>query len=128
MKLWLEQRGEDDISSLWIIEDKEGKHEATPQNIYDWIVQIDSMYYKKYGIELGMNVHSYRHSCLENLSEGVATHYVCKEVGRPNGFTLSELQMHANHSNISTTQAYLIDKTEEQKLKMFGFDPEENNL
>lgn len=128
VRLYLEQRGEDDIDSLWILGKEENKREADSDNLYEWIIQINKMYIEKYGVDLGFNVHSLRHSSLENMSEGVATHYVCGEVGKPNGFNLTELQMHANHSDVSTTQSYLIDKTDEQKLTMFGIDPNKNNL
>jgi hypothetical protein len=53
---------------------------------------------------------------------------MCEEVGRPEGFQFQEIQKHCNHSDISVTQNYAKDKTEEQKLTMFGFDPEANNL
>lgn len=125
VELYLNQRGEDNIDSLWIIEDKNGKRIADSDNLYDWVLFMNNLYKNEYGIDLGFNVHSLRHSCLENMLEGVATHYVCQEVGKPNGFSLQDMQKHLNHSDIGTTQGYAKDKTEEEKLSMFGFEKKE---
>lgn len=114
-KLWLEQRGEDDVDSMFILNTKDGKKEATGEAIYGWFKNIATMIGKD-----GGNIHSFRHSSLENLSQSVHMHYALEECDRNDGLTLEELQLHANHSDSSTTSSYLKDKSSEEKLNMFG--------
>lgn len=123
-KKWLEQRGEDDIPELWLV-DLKTKKVANEDNIYNWFKQMNNLLTAELGVDLDFNVHSFRHSGLENLSQSVHTHYALEEVKKPQGLSLEELQAHANHSNSSITQAYLRDKTAETKMSMFGFDVEE---
>ena len=63
------------------------------------------------------NAHSFRHIALELLSTG--DHYICKKLGKEK-FELRELQLLANHSDISTTASYLADKSEDELLAAFG--------
>lgn len=126
-KKWLDYRGVDDIDSMWILVDSEGnKKQADADNLYAWVKQMNDLLESIEGKEINFNVHSMRHSGLENLSQSVHSHYALEEIGKPNGLTLEELQICANHSNVATTMSYLKDKTEELKFTMFGFNPEDN--
>jgi site-specific recombinase XerD len=117
-KLWLEQRGEDNIGSMWIVGHGEGIKEAGADNIYNWFMYIRELLEELEGKEMDFNVHSLRHSALQNYSKG--THYVCQELGATNGFPIEKLKLLANHSDISTTSAYLKDESIDELQNMFG--------
>jgi len=116
-KLWLEQRGEDDIDLLFVVGEGEDKHPATDKNIYDWIVGLRKELEAVDGKHVDFNVHSFRHSSMENYSTG--THYFCVQHGIK-GISVEKLSKLANHSNISTTQGYLKDKSMEELEEVFG--------
>lgn len=116
-KLWLEQRGNDDIEELFIVQDKDGKRPASDLNIYNWIVGLRRDIEAIEGKHTDFNVHSFRHSAMENYSTG--THYFCVERGIK-GISVEKLSKLANHSNISTTQGYLKDKSMEELEEVFG--------
>ena len=121
-KLWLEQRGEDDIDSLWIIGSGKNKRAATSENIYDWIISMRKLVSEITGKDIDFNVHSLRHSSLECYSDG--THYVCQEVSDGNGFPVEKLKLIAHHESIDTTNGYLKDKSDEELENMFGIKME----
>lgn len=116
-KLYLEQRGEDDVKSLWV---KKIGDEVSPisyQTLYTWCVGFADILEELEGEYIPFNPHSFRHTCLENLKRG--THYICRELGKDK-FELDELKLLANHSDISTTASYLKDNSEEELLEAFG--------
>ena len=63
--------------------------------------------------------HSFRHSGLENYKNG--SHYMLKEMGAEK-LPLNLLKVLANHSDIGTTQSYVIDDDEEELNKLFADD------
>ncbi len=71
------------------------------------------------GQEIPFNVHSLRHSCLEEFNTG--DHYACAEIGKEDGFSIQELQLLANHESSATTETYLKDKKDEKFASAFGF-------
>lgn len=115
----------DQHETLWVT--REGTP-ASYESLYAWVVSWRKLLVKHTGEYKEFNAHSWRHSALENYSNG--THYVSVELGRKIGmdvsggvgkcFTLEELQILANHSDISTTQSYLMDKSEDMLLQAFG--------
>jgi len=113
MDLWLEKRGEDDNKSLWINETTREK--ITNLTFYNRIIKMNEFYEEEYGENLGFGCHSFRHSFIENLHEG--THYMCKEIGK---LDLSQIQKIVNHSDISTTQSYTKDKSEDEVMAIYG--------
>jgi integrase len=117
-KLWLEQRGEDDIDSLFIIGSGDKKRPADKENIYDWVIYMKDLLTSIEGKETDFNPHSLRHSCLQNLSEG--THYICRELQMSSGFPIEKLKLIANHSDVSTTAGYLKDKSVDELAEMFS--------
>lgn len=117
-KLWLEQRGSDDIKELFIVNQNNKKKAATSDNIYDWIVSLRIVYAILYGKKSEFNVHSMRHSSIENYSNG--THYICKKLGKNDGFPAETIQKMARHSDVSTTMSYMKKKDDEELAKAFG--------
>ena len=116
-KLWMAQRGEDDIDSLWIVGNDNNKHNASAKNIYDWVIYCRDILEDLEDKEIPFNVHSLRHSALENYNRG--THYVCREKNDGEGFALEKLRILANHSNASTTSDYLKDRSTEELEELF---------
>lgn len=123
-KLWLEQRGEDNIDSMWVVGNGENKKSADDDNIYNWFMSMRDLLSEIEGKEMNFNVHSLRHSCLQNLSEN--SHYVCKELGMTNGFPIEKLKLIANHENIDTTQHYLKDTSVDELAQMFNIKIDPN--
>lgn len=116
-KLYMEQRGEDNIDSLWITKDKGEPRKASYESLYYWVKSWRSIIEDYSKVHKEFNAHSFRHISLELLSTG--DHYICKKLGKEK-FELRELQLLANHSDISTTQSYLADKSEDELLSAFG--------
>lgn len=115
-KLYMEERGEDDLKELWTVVEKGVRRPASYDCLYSWVVS-----WRKLLVELGyeykeFNCHSMRHICLELLSTG--EHYLAKKMGKK--FELNELMLLANHSDISTTNNYLRDRSEDELLNAFG--------
>jgi len=116
-KLWLEERGDDGIDSLFVVNMSGSRHAATRENLYDFFMSIKDLLTEIEGHETDFNPHSIRHSCLQNLSDG--SHYVCKELGMSGGFPIEKLKLIANHSDISTTAGYLKDNSLDEISEMF---------
>lgn len=85
------------------------------ETLYSWVIGWRKILKDK-GIDKLFNAHSFRHSALENYSDG--SHYVTQKLG--NKITLTSLKTLANHNDISTTQSYLKDKSKDELLKEFG--------
>jgi integrase/recombinase XerD len=112
-KLYKEQRGEDDVTSMWIT--RNGT-QADADVLYDWVVSWRSLIESYSGEYKPHNVHSWRHSGATNYEDG--THQFCKKIGR--ALTLTEIQKIMNHSDISTTQSYLKCRDEEVLVDLFS--------
>lgn len=114
-KLYMNSRT-DDLDELWITKDKDGNvRKASYESLYVWGISTRSVLREDAGIDKPFNLHSFRHSCAENLKKG--THYLCRVTGRK--FELAEIQKLMNHSDISTTQSYLANTDEEDLINMF---------
>lgn len=116
LKLYLDERGEDDIESLWVAGKKE-KREVGYQTLYEWFVYMANLLHDLTGENIPFNAHSLRHSSLENLSNG--THYLLKELGVEK-LELEQLKVYAHHSDISTTSSYLKDNSNDLLENTFG--------
>lgn len=116
-KLWLEERGEDGIDSMWLVGSNENLHAASRKNIYDWFLYMRDILEEIEGKKINFNVHSMRHSSLQNYSDG--THYICREKNGGIGFPIEKLKILANHSDISTTSNYLKDNSISELENMF---------
>ncbi len=117
---YLEQRGEDDIDSLWIKGSGENKTPITYEALYDRIVSMSKVLSEIEGKQIDFFPHSLRHSRAETLKRGEDTRILDKD-GNPKVFSLDEIQLLLNHSDISTTQSYLKDHSDEMIDDMFGF-------
>lgn len=116
LKLYLDERGEDDIESLWVVGKKE-KREVSYQTLYEWFVYMADLLHELIGEDIPFGPHSLRHSSLENLSNG--THYLLKELGVEK-LELEQLKVYAHHSDISTTSSYLRDNSNDLLESTFG--------
>lgn len=118
-KYYLRQRGEDDFEYLWYtIDCLGGMHELPQRQIYEWVKSWNRILKKEYNKEFDINVHSFRHSALDLFNTG--EHYMCKKLGIEK-LELSELQLMANHNDISTTNSYLQDRSKDilkEKFKL----------
>ena len=117
VKLYLDERGDDNIESLWIIGNNDNKREASASNLYDWVVCWRNDLNQITGNTYKINCHSFRHCALENMSTG--NHYICKELGI-GAIPIEKLQLVANHSDLSTTQSYLQDKSVTELENLFN--------
>lgn len=118
LKLYLKQRGEDEIPELWVQKIGDEKRIITYNTLYSYIIQMANILEEIEGEYIPFNPHSLRHSALENMNNG--SHYICKKIGKENGFSLEELKVLANHSDISTTSSYLRNKDTDILEGMFG--------
>lgn len=114
-QLYMQQRGDDDIDSLWI-SDKGERRSGSYDMLYAWVVTWRKILFEKTGEYKKLNAHSLRHISLELLSTG--EHYLCKKLGKK--FELNELKLLAHHNDISTTDSYLRDKSDDMLLDAFG--------
>ena len=119
VKKYLEERGEDDVKELFITE---GGFPARAEVLYDWIISLRPIVEEITGKESKITVHTFRHSFIQNLSDG--THYLCREqnLGK---VPLDKIKLLVNHSDISTTDSYRKDTSLEEIGELFGIDMDE---
>lgn len=111
-KRWLEIRHDD---NPLLFTDRDG-NDIDTSTIYEWIVSLRPMYQELFGKEKLFNVHSLRHSALENYSNG--THYVCRE-RNIRAISIDKLSKISNHSSISMTQHYIKDSKVKELEELF---------
>lgn len=119
VKKYLDQRGEDDIKELFITDTGTAADTAV---IYDWIVNMRPLVAQITGKECNMSPHSFRHSYIQNLSDG--THYLCRE-GNLGKVPLDKIKILVNHSDLTTTDSYRKDTSMEEIGELFGIDMED---
>lgn len=120
LELYLNERGEDDIPSLWVTGKGDSKREVSYNTLYYWVVQMAEIISEIEGKDIPFNPHSLRHSALENMKNG--SHYMCRKLGKTDGFSLEELKYYAHHSNSATTESYLKPKDNDVLADMFGIN------
>ena len=116
-KLYFEQRGEDNIESLWVSGYGEDKRPAKYESLYNWTLTFRRILERETSESIKLNPHSFRHSALENYENG--THSVLKELGKDK-LPIEVLKVLAHHESIDTTQGYLKNKDEELLVEAFG--------
>lgn len=121
IKQYLEERGEDNIEELWIIEDRDGKRPATYEAIYEWVKKICRIINQMDNSDIDIFPHSYRHSRIESLLQGEDTRIIDPNTGKPKIFPLDEVMLFSHHSDVSTTASYAKDHSDEKLDNMFGF-------
>ncbi|MDB1562990.1 tyrosine-type recombinase/integrase [Pediococcus pentosaceus] len=116
-KKYMEQRGEDDIPSLWVIGRGETLRPASYQTLYNWVMYFRKVLKAETGEDININPHSFRHSALENYGNG--THHVLEEMGKSE-LPLEVLKIIAHHTSIETTQGYLKNHDDDILEDTFG--------
>ena len=116
-KKYFEQRGEDDIDSLWITKHGGKTREIESGALYQWAISFRKVLEEKYDEEILLNSHSFRHSSLENYENG--SHYSLRYIGLDK-MDIKDLKVLANHSDTSTTEKYLKDRDSEKLQSLFG--------
>lgn len=121
IRQYLEQRGNDDIDSLWIVGTGDNKRQATKGVLYDRIVgKINNILSEIRGEETKIFFHSIRHSRIECLQQG--TDNRLKDENENNRkYPIEQIQVMAHHSDLSTTAGYLKNHDEDTINEMFGF-------
>ncbi len=120
IRQYLEERGEDNIDSLWIKGTGENKQPITSDALYDRICSISKILSEVRGEQCNIFPHTMRHSRLECLAQGTDTRLL-DENGNPQKYPLEQVQVFAHHSDVSTTQSYLKDHSDDTINQMFGF-------
>lgn len=122
LKLYLDQRGEDDIPELWIIgedsDDKSNRRPASYENLYDWMVYIANVLSELEGITIHLTNHSFRHCAVENLKNG--SFYMCEKLGKTEGFSLDEIAVVCHHDSVEVTKGYAKNDDNNVLESMFG--------
>jgi integrase len=128
IRQYLEKRGDDDIESLWYKGSGDHKAEVKIGALYDRILKCAKILSEIRGEECNIFVHTMRHSRIECLAQGTDD-----RLKNPDGtnqvYPLEKIQVFAHHSDVSTTQQYCKDHSEDTIDEMFGFkgDKEDNN-
>lgn len=121
IRQYLEERGDDDIESLWINGHGKNKVEVTKDALYNRILKCSKILSEIRGEEVNIFPHSIRHSRLECLSTGQD-----ERLKNPDGtnkvFDLDHVRVVAHHTDVGTTQGYLKNKDEDVINDMFGFE------
>lgn len=118
-KLWMKQRQEDDLDTLWITGKRDNKRQLSYEATYDFVSEFREILKTRTGEDVPINPHCFRHSCLTNFENG--SHHVLKEIGK-DSLDIRLLQTLAHHSDLSTTQGYIKDDSEEQLANALGIE------
>lgn len=118
-KLWEKQRGEDDLDTLWVTGKGDKKHPLSYEGTYDFVDEFREIIKERTGDDIPINPHCFRHSCLTNLENG--THHTLREIGK-DSLDIRLLQTLAHHSDLSTTQSYIKDDSQEKLANALGIE------
>lgn len=119
IRQYLEERGDDDIESLWVSGKGENKKPITPMALYDRILKCNEILKEIRGEETNIFFHSCRHSRIECLIQGTDDR-LKDENGNNKKFPIEQVQVFVHHSSCDTTQGYLKDHSEDTINEMFG--------
>jgi integrase len=120
IRKYLEERGDDNIDSLWYKEVNGERTTIKSETVYDRVLSISKILSEVRGEECNIFPHTMRHSRLECLAQGTDKRLLDKD-GNPRKFPLEQIQVFAHHSDVSTTQGYLKDHSDDTINEMFGF-------
>jgi len=110
IRQYLEERGPDDIPDLFVKVFKNGEKKPVTKHAFSyWCECFTKWLSEREGRLIKINPHCFRHSRLQNAKE--------------EGIPLEKLKSLANHSDVSTTEAYLADTSEDDIADIFGMDP-----
>lgn len=119
--LYLKQRGDDNIDSLWISDYGNERHEINYSVFYEWCNQFGRILTKLTGREVAVHPHDFRRTGLENYSVG--THHVLVESDKK-ALPLEVLKLVAHHSSSETTEGYLKNHDDDKLSSAFGIEIE----
>lgn len=115
--LYLKQRGDDDIDSLWISDYGDERHVVNYSVFYEWCNQFGRILTKLTDREVTVHPHDFRRTGLENYSTG--THHVLVESDKK-ALSLEVLKLVAHHSSSETTEGYLKNHDDDKLSNAFG--------
>lgn len=118
-KLWMRQRGEDNLETLWTTGKGDNKRPLSYTTMYGFVDEFREILKTRTGEDVLLNEHSFRHSAATNYENG--THFVLREIGKDK-LDIRLLQTLMHHSDVGTTQNYLKDDSEEQLANAFGIE------
>lgn len=120
IRQYLEERGDDDIESLWVSGAGENKRPLSDScSLYDRIVKCSKILSDVRGEETNIFPHTCRHSRIECLLRGEDDRLKDKN-GNNKKFPIEQIMVFVHHSDVSTTQNYTKDRSEETINDMFG--------
>lgn len=103
-KLWLNQRGEDSVESLWV-SNKNGKKEELKYETFNyWCVKFRKVIFLLTGENIDITPQTFRHSAINNYTSG--SHSSLKEIGKDR-LPLEVVQWMVHHNDVNTTQSYM---------------------
>lgn len=117
--LWMQQRGEDELETLWTTGKGNKKRPLSYEGSYDFVNEFREILETRTGEKIPVNPHCFRHSCLTNLENG--THHTLREIGK-DSLDIRLLQTLAHHSDLSTTQSYIKDDSQEKLANALGVE------
>lgn len=121
IKQYLDQRGEDDIDSLWISKNGDQKVPISINALYDRIAgKCNSILSFVRGEETNIFVHTLRHSRIECLVQGTDER-LKDENGNNRKYPIEQVKVLAHHESIDTTESYTKNHDEDTINQMFGF-------
>lgn len=112
-KLYLESRGDDTITSLWIT--KSGK-QAQPNSANAWCDKMSKILTCIENKPIHFSPHDLRHSAIENYTEG--SHYLCPT--KRIAYSIEDIQKLASHASSAMTQLYKKDRGLKSIENAFG--------
>lgn len=118
-KLYFDQRGDDDIESLWYVGHGKKRKARSYESLYVYAKNFRKILFDLTGEYIEFNAHSFRHATAQNLKNG--THYALKELGKSE-LDLNTVKALLNHTSIETTQSYLKDEDEQLLNDTFGLE------
>lgn len=120
IRKYLEQRGDDDIESLWVKGYGDNKQELADSNsLYLRMVSISELFSQVRGEHCDIFCHTMRHSRAESLKQGTDTRLL-DENGEPRKYTIDQIAKMMHHEGIEVTQSYLMNHDEEEIDAMFN--------
>ena len=119
IRKYLEERGDDDIDSLWIKGSGDHKSPVTKDSLYNRMRSISDIFSEVRGEPCNIFMHTMRHSRAESLMQGTDLRLV-DENGETIKFPLDKISKFMHHSDIGVTQGYLMNHDEEEIDAMFG--------
>lgn len=119
IRQYLEERGEDEIDSLWVAKLGKEKSPIKLEAIYQRILKCSDILSEIRGEETNLFPHSIRHSRAECLLRGEDDR-LKDENGDNRKYTLDEIRVFLHHADPGTTLAYMKDHTEDTIDSMFG--------